>query len=102
MVAPADRRQRQLEVIARRRLFGPAETAFDMNPLSRNAVFLMLHDGMTRRIGYLLWLLGPEASQSRRAARGHASSQRLAALPGHLREALVQYRQYRTALVARD
>ena len=100
--APADRRQRQLEMIARRRLFGPAETVFDMNPLSRNAVFLMLHDGMTRRIGYLLWLLGPEASQSRRAARGHASSQRLAALPGHLREALVQYRQYRTALVARD
>jgi hypothetical protein len=100
--APADRRQRDLEVIARRKLFVPARSAFEMNPLSRNAVFLMLHDGMHRRLAYLLWLLGPEAGESRRESRKHGASQRIAALPRHFRDALAEYRSFRSALSETD
>lgn len=98
--APTDRRQRQLEVIARRRLFGPAESADEMNPLSRTAVFLMLHDGLSRRLGYLAWLLGPEAGESRRTARKRSVAQRLSSLPAHLRQAIVHYRHFRSAAAA--
>ena len=97
---PTDGRQRQLELIARRRLFGPAESADEINPLSRTAVFLLLHDGLPRRLGYLAWLLGPEAGESRRTARKRAVTQRLSSLPAHLRQALVQYRHFRSAAAA--
>jgi hypothetical protein len=100
--APADRRQRQLELIARRRLFGPAETAYAMNPFSRTAVCLMLHDGSWRRLGYLAWLFGPEAGEARRTARTRSVAQRLSSLPAHFRQALVQYCSFRAAAAAAE
>ena len=95
--APSDRRQRQLETIARRRLFTAVEGQFAVNPLSRTAVFLLLHDGTRARLAYLRWLSGPEASEARRSAGQRVSAQRFSALPGHLAEALRQLRQLRAA-----
>ncbi len=93
--APHDRRQRQLETIARRRLFLACETTAELNPLSRTAVTLLLHDGLRRRLRYVRWWLGPEAGIARGTARRLTPNQGLAALPGHLREALRQFRQFR-------
>lgn len=95
--APCDRRQRQLETIARRRLFSVVEEQFSINPLSRTAVFLLLHDGLRARLAYLRWLAGPAASEARRSAGRRVSTQRLSALPGHLHASLRQLRQFREA-----
>jgi hypothetical protein len=95
--APQDRRQRQLELIAGRLLFGRPEPAFSMNPLVGTALVLLLHDGLPRRLRYLGWLLGAEASEARSSAWHQAPNQRLDALPRHLRQALVHYRQFRQA-----
>ncbi len=95
--APEDRRQRQLELIVGRLLFGPPEPAFSMNPLIGTALVLLLHDGLPRRLRYLAWLLGSEAAEARQSAKRQAPSQRLNALPRHLRHALGQYRQFRQA-----
>jgi len=91
--APSDRRQRQLETIARHRLFTTVEDQFSTNPLSRTAVFLLLHDGLRSRLSYLRFLASPAASAARCAAGQRASAQRLSALPGHLRQSLRQLRQ---------
>jgi len=96
--APADRRQRQLEIIAQRRLFSAFEGAFELNPFSRTAVFLMMHDGPVRRAGYLLWLLRSDAAAARRSARRTTTTQRLRDLPQQLGEAAAQWRQYRAAV----
>ncbi|MCP9883692.1 hypothetical protein KBY97_00935 [Synechococcus sp. ATX 2A4] len=61
--APRDRCQRQLELIARRRLSD------------------------------VRWWLSPEAGIARGTARRLTPTQRLSALPGHAREALQQFRQ---------
>lgn len=96
--APADRRQRQLEIIAQRRLFSAFEGAFELNPFSRTAVFLMMHDGPVRRAAYLLWLLRSEAAAARRSARRTTTTQRWRDMPQQLGEAAAQWRQYRTAI----
>jgi molybdenum cofactor biosynthesis enzyme MoaA len=93
--APADRRQRQLELIAQRRLFTAVETTFAINPLSRTAVFLLLHDGVRARLAYLQGLFGSAAREARRSAASHSADQRPSALPAHLREAWQQLRQFR-------
>ncbi|QPN63434.1 nucleotidyltransferase family protein [Synechococcus sp. CBW1004] len=93
--APADRRQRQLELIAQRRLFTAIESTFAINPLSRTAVFLLLHDGLPARLAYLHMLFGSAAREARRSAASHSAVQRPTALPAHLREAWKQLRQFR-------
>ncbi|MEB3306900.1 MAG: nucleotidyltransferase family protein [Cyanobacteriota bacterium] len=95
--APVDRRQRQLELIAQRRLFTALETAFAINPLSRTAVFLLLHEGVRARLAYLNGLFGSAASEARRSAAIRSAAQRPSALPTHLREAWQQLRQFRAA-----
>jgi hypothetical protein len=96
--APADRRQRQLELIAQRRLFSNFEGAFELNPFSRTAVFLMMHDGAARRARYLVWLLRSEAAAARRSARRTTTTQRWRDLPRQLGEAAAHWRQYRAAI----
>jgi hypothetical protein len=93
--APNDTRQRQLERIARHRLFLACETTAELNPLSRTAVTLLLHDGLRRRLGYARWWLGPEAAIARRTARRLTPNQGLAGLAGHSREAFRQFRRFR-------
>jgi pyruvate-formate lyase-activating enzyme len=95
--APADRRQRQLELIAQRRLFTAVETTFAINPLSRTAVFLLLHDGLPARLAYLHGWFGPAAREARLSSARHSAVQRPSALPAHLREAWQQLRLFRAA-----
>ena len=95
--APADQRQRQLELIAQRRLFTAVEMQFAINPLSRTAVFFLLHDGLRQRLTYLHWLFGSAAREARCSARSSSDAQRLSAMPGHLRQAWQQLRQFRDA-----
>ncbi len=95
--APADRRQWQLELIAQRRLFTAVEVAFAINPLSRTAVFLLLHDGLRARLAYLRWLSSSAAREARRSAAISSADQQPSSLPAHLREAWQQLRQFRAA-----
>ncbi|HUK42378.1 MAG TPA: hypothetical protein VLX11_15085, partial [Candidatus Acidoferrales bacterium] len=96
--APADRRQQKLETIARHLLFSSLEGAFDLNPISKNGVFLLLHNSWINGARYLLSLAGQEAAEARRSAREMAPSQALAQLPHQFREAISHWRAYRRAL----
>jgi hypothetical protein len=96
--APVDRRQRKLETIARARLFSAMESAFDLNPFSKTAVFLLLHDSWRGCGRYLTSLVGREAAEARRSARHHVPAQAFTQLPQQLRQALFHWQQYRRAL----
>ena len=95
--APGDRRQRRVELVASKRMFSVAETADAMNPFSRNAIFLMLFDSIGRRVGYLAGLTSGTAAESRRTALAGNGRQGLGEIPGHLRVALRDWRNYRRA-----
>lgn len=96
--APADARQRKLETIARHRLFYELEGPFDLNPFSKNAVFLWLHDSWIDRARYLATLAGGTAAEARHSAQRNVASQSLSQLPQQFRQALLHWRQYRRAL----
>lgn len=99
--SPSDAHQRRLDVIARHRLFHVFDGPAVLNPVSRNAVFLLLHDSWLGRAHYLAsWCRGRTAKAQgdmRRVATGND----LAVLRRSLREALLHWRHYRRAL-ARD
>jgi pyruvate-formate lyase-activating enzyme len=99
--SPADARQRRLDVIARHRLFHIFDGPEALNPVSRNAIFLFLHDSWFGRARYLAsWCKGRTVKAQgdmRRVATGND----LTVLKQSLREALLHWRQYRRAL-ARD
>ena len=96
--APVDLRQRQLETIARARLFAAMEGAFDLNPFSKTAVFLLLHDSWRGWGGYLASLVGWEAAEARHSARHNVPGQAFTRLPQQLRQAWFHWQQYRRAL----
>ena len=50
---PRDGLERDLEAVAGRRLFRVAERVDELDPLSRNAVLLLLHDSLGARARYL-------------------------------------------------
>jgi hypothetical protein len=99
--APADTQQRNLEVIARRRLFQESEGPAALNPFTRNAVFLLLHDSWLGRARYLAsWVAG------RKIKAGGNLQHTVSDLPfthavAQLRQALGHWRQYRRALARR-
>jgi hypothetical protein len=96
--APVDRRQRQLETIARARLFSAMEGVFDLNPFSKTGVFLLLHDSWRGWGRYLAFMVGREAAEARRSARHHAPAQAFPRLPQQFRQAWFHWQQYRRAL----
>jgi len=100
--APADERQRKIERVAEVRLFSAIEGAFDLNPFSKNGLFLMLHDSWTSRARHAASLFGKEERESRRSA---ATSARLrnpsgasSALAVQLREGMMHWRQFQRAV----
>lgn len=103
-VAPQDERQRRLDRVAEARMFTALETAFELNPLSKNGFFLMLHDGTRGRLRHVVSLFGEEERESRKAAASAA----LARAPGHagsavgvqIREGIAQWRAFRRAISA--
>jgi hypothetical protein len=96
--APVDQRQRHLETIARHRLFAAREGPFELNPFSKTAVFLLLHDSWLGALRYLTMLCGREATEARHSARRNLPSPALSQLARQLREALFHWQQYRRAL----
>jgi hypothetical protein len=96
--APNDRRQAKLETIARHRLFSSGEGPYDLNPLTKTAVFLALHDSILGRMQYLLGLLSPRASASRGSAERHHPSQSPKYIRRLLREARIEWRRYQRSL----
>jgi hypothetical protein len=95
--APAGRRQAKLETIARARLFSEVEGPFEINPISKTGVFLMLHDSVAGAARYLLDLAGGASAEARRSAAASGKSPALRELPEHARAAMRQWRQYRRA-----
>jgi hypothetical protein len=90
---PRDALQRNLEAVAVRRLFRVAERVDELDPISRNAVMLLLHDSAVTRARYLgamsRWaLVRPGRGVNGRAASGSRG----------LRQAWRHFRQYRLAI----
>lgn len=96
--SPAGQRQGRLDVIARRRLFSSFDGPYDLNPWTKNAIFLLLHDSMAARGRYLYALLDPTSREARRSSADAGFS--IARLKGHWAEAYEQLQHYRAALRA--
>lgn len=95
---PDDARQRRLDVIARHRLFQTIEGPEELNPVSRNAIFFLLHDSWMDRTRYVFsWLQG-RATKAQGDARQVVGSRDMKVLQQNLRQALAHWRQYRQAL----
>jgi hypothetical protein len=92
---PRDARERDLEAVAGRRLFRVAERVDDLDPLSRHAILLLLHDSLGARARYLgtlcRWAMVRPGRKPRRGA-----SPRSGAVG--LREAWRHLGQYRRAV----
>jgi hypothetical protein len=100
--APSDERQRRLERVARARLFAALETAFELNPFSKNGFFMMLQDSPVGRARHLASLLGREERESRRASaqmlRRDDSSGHSSSLGFQLRQGVAQWRSFKRAV----
>ncbi len=93
--APRDALERDLETVAGHRLFRVVERTGELDPLSRNALLLLLHDSLGARVRYL-GALGRWAAvrpRGRSAPRGPRAPQ-----VGPLRQAWRHFRQYRRAV----
>jgi len=92
--APSDRRETNLETMARHRLFSALEGPFDMNPFSKTGVFLLLHDSWMDRLRYLSGLREENAAEARSAAQQHHPMR----TSKQLREAFSMWRRYRRSI----
>jgi len=99
---PSDGRQRRLERVARARMFAALETAFELNPFSKNGFFMMLQDSPVGKARHLASLLGHDERESRRAsarmlrrvdASGHSSG-----IGFQLRQGVAQWRAFKRAV----
>ena len=95
---PRDERQRRLERVADVRMFSAIETAYEINPISKNGFFLMLHDSNVGRARHVASLFRREERESRRsAARMLREDETLgnhSVLALHLREGVAQWKQF--------
>jgi hypothetical protein len=92
---PRDGLERDLETVAARRLFRVAERVDELDPFSRHALLLLLHDSLGARARYLGGV-GRSAVVRPAGTSGRAGSPR----PGlrSLRQAWRHFRQYRHAV----
>jgi hypothetical protein len=93
--APDDSRQRRIEMLATRRLFTATENPDEMNPFTRNGIFLWMFDGIAPRIRYVAGLFDKETAESRRSALSRPGGQNVTQLKQHLRRAAADWRSYR-------
>ena len=100
--APGDEKQRQLERLAETRMFSALESAFELNPISKNGFFLMLHDSGIGKTRHLLSLFGRDERESRRSAsavaRQRAPKAGSYALAVQVNEGLAQWRAFQRAI----
>jgi hypothetical protein len=92
---PRDALERNLETVTERRIFRVAERTGELDPLSRNALLLLLHDSAGARLRYL----GALGRWGALRPRGRSTPRRsVAADAGPLRRAWRHLRQYRRAV----
>ena len=99
--APTDERQRRMERVAELRIFSAVESAFDLNPISKNGFFLMLHDSYTGRARHIASLFGRNERESRRSAaraREHDFEGGRSTLSLQIREGTTHWRQFQRAI----
>ncbi len=98
--SPTDDRQRRLVRVADLRMFSAIENAFEINPISKNGFFLLLHDSNFGRARHVAALFRPEERESRKsAARMLKDDEALrdhSLLALQLREGLSHWRQFRS------
>jgi len=96
---PRDGKQMRLETIVRRRAFSAIEVAEELNPFSKNAVFLLMCDSTTARARVLWSLVNREAAEARKTNWDYMTEQSSTSLKDQLRaqwvEAWRQWRDYR-------
>jgi hypothetical protein len=96
--APRDLKQLRLEGIARRRVFSVLDVAEELNPFSKNALFLLMGDSAGARARVLVSLLGRDARDARRTNWQWRSRETAVSTPTHLRaqvaEAWQQWKDY--------
>jgi hypothetical protein len=99
---PQDERQRRMERVAGVRLFTAIEGAYELNPISKNGFFLMLHDSYSGRARHIASLFGKDERESRRSAAINAKSRAPEAstspLALHLREGMQHWRQFQKTI----
>jgi hypothetical protein len=100
--APTDERQRRLEMVAEYRFYSAVEDAYDLNPISKNGFFLLLHDSAYGRVKHVASLFGRDERESRRTAAQRARQRDIAegrsALAVQLREGMTHWRQFQKAI----
>jgi hypothetical protein len=95
---PRDALERDLETVAGRRLFRVAERTGELDPISRNALLLLLHDSLGARARYLGALGRWAMTRPRGQPAPRGASRTVAAEAGPLRHAWRHFRQYRRAV----
>jgi hypothetical protein len=92
---PRDGLERNLEATAERRLFRTVERVGELDPLSRNALILLLHDSLAARARYVGAVCRWAMVRPVRKPRPGGSSR---SGVGGLRQAWRHFRQYRRAV----
>lgn len=99
--APHDERQRRLERVADARIYSAIEGAYELNPISKNGFFLMLHDSTYGKARHIASLFGRGERESRRSAAVSARERDLgnhSALAVQLREGMMHWRQFQKTI----
>jgi MoaA/NifB/PqqE/SkfB family radical SAM enzyme len=101
-----DAKQLRLETIARRRIFSASEAAEEVNPFSKNAVFVMMCDSPVTRARVLFSLFRRDAAEARTSNWEYMAEQSATPLTTELRtqlfEAWRQWRDYRQVIASRQ
>ena len=100
--APSDERQRRLERVADFRFYTAVEGAFDLNPISKNGFFILMHDSAYGRVRHVASLFGRDERESRRSAAQRAKQRDIAegrsVLAVQLREGMTHWKQFQKAI----
>ena len=102
--APNDERQRRLELVADARIYSAVQGAFELNPISKNGFFLMMHDSTYGRLRHVAALFGRDERESRRTAAARMREQDIAS--GHsvlalqVREGITHWKQFQRAIMS--
>jgi len=96
---PKNKRQHQLQLIARSRLFGAREGVSELNPLTKNALFLMMNGSPRHQLQYLgAFFFSPKVRESRRTAFQSSQENSFANLKNMARESYGQWQGFRGAV----
>ena len=100
--APNDDRQRKLERVAEVRIYSAIETAYDLNPISKNGFFIMMHDSTYGKARHIASLFGRDERESRRTAAARAKERDPgsghSALALQLREGMTHWKQFQRSI----